>query len=205
VTKGVQTTEQNFDFGGMVIKCTKAAAKGKVTWKSSKTFATEVKFAGCSTIAHEGPGKELLLATNFRSPVDFVFHANGFAENGTEFEAGEVGISGGTAEMHISGVRHKCIMGWPSQTIPVRAEKHPEEEFSAVEYPFPNEYPRPGDKKQFPSGFQQRLLISSELRHLKWEVVEGCENFEKTEGNVGNYIGSIEEQVIGGNLEIGSE
>jgi len=204
-TKGVATSEQEFDFGGLVIKCPKAVTKGKVTWSSSKTFATEVTFQACSTIAHEGPGKELLLATKFKTPVDFVFHANGFAESGTEFGESEVEISGGTAEMKISGVRHKCVLGWPAQTIPVRAINHPEEEFSAVEYPGPNEFPRPFDKTQFPSHFQQRLMIVSELRHLKWEVAEGCENFEKTEGGVGFYKGSLEDQVVGGNLEIGSE
>jgi hypothetical protein len=202
-TKGLQVTEteQEFNFGGLIIRCPKATAKGQVAWSSSKTLAQEVKFIKCSTIAREGTGKTLLLATSI-TPTDFVFHANGFAETGTEF-ASEAEISGGKALMKISGVRGKCVIAWPAQTIPVRAIKHPEEEFSAVTYSN-NEFARPLSPKLFPSGFQTRLVISSELKGMKWEVAEGCENFETTKGT-GRFIGAIEVQVVGGNLEIGAE
>jgi hypothetical protein len=196
----VEEAEPAFDFGGLVIKCPKAVAKGQVTSTFSKTLATEVKFSGCSTVAKEGPGKELLLATVIKTPVFFVFHANGFAETGAELGESNVEISGGTVEMKVAGVRAKCVIGWPAQTIPVRAERKPEEEFSAVEY-VPNSFPRPFSKKAFPSGFQERLLVVSDLKSIKWEVAEGCENFEKTEGK-GKYTGTLEEQVVGGNLEI---
>jgi len=201
--KGVSTTEQEFNFGGMIVKCPKALISGQVTWTFSKTLANVVKFAKCSTIAHEGPGKELLLTTTFKSPVDFVFHANGFAEVGTEFE-GEVEISGGEVEMRVSGVRGKCVIGWPAQTIPVKAVKHPEEEFSAAEYSV-NEVPKPLLPKRFPSGFQNKLVINNEFKGLHWEVVEGCENFTVTKGPSGKYNGGLEEEVVRGNLEPSSE
>jgi hypothetical protein len=201
-TRGVQTTEQRFNFGGMIVICPKASTKGQVAWTFSKTLAQEIKFVKCSTIAHEGGGKELLLATNFKTPWAFVFHANGFAEIGTEFE-GEVAISGGTIEMKIAGVRGKCVLGIPAQTIPVKAVKHPNEEFSAVEYGF-TPFPRPADKKQFPSGSQNRLTIANEFKGMKWEVAEGCENFTTTKGG-STYTGSFEVQVLGGNLEPSSE
>jgi hypothetical protein len=201
-TRGVQTTEQDFNFGGMIVTCEKVSTKGEVKWTFSKTLAQEVKFVKCSTHVKAGGGKELLLITSFKTPWAFVFHANGFAEVGTEFE-GEVEVSGGTIEMRIAGVRGKCVIGIPAQTIPVKAVKHPTEEFSAVEYGF-NPFPRPGDKKQFPSGFQNRLTIANEFKGMKWEVVEGCENFTTTHGG-GTYIGAMEVQVLGGNLEPSSE
>jgi len=201
--RGVSTTVQEFNFDGMIVKCPKALIKGQVAWTFSKTLANRVKFVKCSTIAHEGSGKELLLATTFKTPVDFVFHANGFAEVGTEFE-GEVEISGGEVEMSVSGVRGKCVIGWPAQTIPVKAIKHPEEEFSAAEYSV-NPVPRPGSKKLFPSGFQNKLRIDNEFKGLHWEVVEGCERFTVTKGGSAKYNGGLEDEVIKGNLEPSSE
>jgi hypothetical protein len=200
--RGVATTEQEFNFGGMFVDCPKAALKGQVGFEFSKTLATEVRFIKCSTIAHEGSGKVLLLATAFKTPWAFVFHANGFAEFGTEFE-GEVEISGGELEMKVSGVRGKCVLGIPPQTIPVKAKTKPEGEYSAAEYT-PNEFPRPAAKKLFPSGFQTRLVISNVFTGIKWEVVEGCEDFTVSHGQA-RYVGTLEEQVLGGNLEPSSE
>jgi hypothetical protein len=200
--RGVATTEQEFNFGGMLVDCPKAALKGKVTFEFSKTLATEVTFQHCSTIAKEGAGKVLLLATAFKTPWAFVFHANGFAEFGTEFE-GEVEISGGELEMKVSGVRGKCVIGIPPQTIPIKAKKAPEGEYSAAEYGT-NPFPRPAAKKLFPSGFQTRLTISNTFTGIKWEVVEGCEAFTVTQGGA-RYVGSFEEQVLNGNLEPSSE
>jgi hypothetical protein len=196
--KGVATSTQEFNFGGLLVNCPKATLKGQVGFEFSKTLATEVTFQKCSTILKGGTGKELLIATAFKSPWAFVFHANGFAEVGTEFE-GEVEISGGLIEMKISGVRGKCVIGIPAQTIPVAAIKKPEGEYSASEYGT-NEVERPAAKKMFPSGFQTRLTISNEFHGVKWEVVEGCSTFTITKG-VGRYIGAFEDQVVGGNLE----
>jgi hypothetical protein len=195
---GNATSEQEFNLTGMLVNCPKASIKGEVKWEFSKTLANEVRFLRCSTVVHVGTGKVLDLATNFKTPWSFVFHANGFAEFGTEFE-GEVEISGGLIEMKIAGVRGKCVIGIPAQTIPVAATKKPEGEFSASEYGT-EEFARPNAKKMFPSGFQTRLTIANEFHGVKWEVVEGCEDFTLKKGT-GRYIGSLEEQVVGGNLE----
>jgi hypothetical protein len=200
--KGLATSVQEFNFGGMLVNCPKATIKGQLTWEFSKTLANEVRFLRCSTILKGGPGKELLIATAFKTPWAFVFHANGFAEVGTEFE-GEVEISGGEIEMKISGVRGKCVIGIPPQTIPVAAIKKPEGEYSASEYGTEG-FPRPNAKKLFPSGEQTRLTIANEFKGVKWEVVEGCETFTITHGT-GRYIGSLEEQVVNGNLEPSTE
>jgi hypothetical protein len=200
--KGVATSEQEFDLTGMLVNCPKASIKGKLTWEFSKTLANEVRFVGCSTVVHVGTGKVLDLATYFKTPWSFVFHANGFAEFGTEFE-GEVEISGGLIEMKIAGVRGKCVIGIPAQTIPVAAKKNPNGEFSASEYGTEG-FPRPAAKKLFPSGEQTRLTIANEFHGIKWEVVEGCESFTVTHGT-GRYVGSLEEQVVNGNLEPSTE
>ena len=196
--KGLALTGQEFNFTGLVVKCPKASVTGNVTWEFSKTLANLTKFVACSTILKGGPGKELLIATNFKTPWAFVYHANGFAEFGTEFE-GEVEISGGQIEMKITGARGKCVIGIPPQTIPIAAVKKPEGEYSASEYGT-EEFPRPNAKKMFPSGFQTRLTISNEFHGIHWEVVEGCNTFTTTHGTM-RYIGSFVEQVVGGNLE----
>jgi hypothetical protein len=197
--KGTATTEQEFNLTGMLINCPVASIKGQLTWEFSKTLANEIRYIRCSTVVKAGTGKTLDLATNFKTPWSFVFHANGFAEFGTEFE-GEVEISGGKIEMKIAGVRGKCVIGVPGpQTIPVRAKHDPDGEYSASEYGT-EPFARPNAKKMFPSGFQTRLTIKNEFFGIKWEVVEGCEDFTLKKGT-GRYIGSLEEQVVNGNLE----
>jgi hypothetical protein len=196
-SKGVSTTEQEFKFGVFKITCEKAVAKGPGLKESpSDTFFTEVKYSKCTTEAKIG-GEAFPLKTHFKTPVDFEYHANGYAEVGAEAEEGTVTVSGGAVEMKVSGI--KCIIDWPAQTVPRKAETKPEGEFSALSF---SNVAEPTSKKSFPDGFKHKVSVSNQLKGLEYEYEEGgCEEFEKTEGKAGSYSGTILQEINGGNLE----
>ncbi len=197
-TAGKQVGEQAFKFGGLKITCEQVHAKGTLTQTEFNSFATAVKFALCTTEVKFGAKEVGHLKTSFNKglPVTFVYHQNGFVEVGseTEEEEGEVKISGGEANFQISGL--KCLVTWPAQTIPIKAIKEPEGEFSSAVY---SNNTQPIVSKKFPSGFQTKLVIANEFKKLKYSVSNGaCEEFEKTEGSQGSYKGTLEQEVVGG-------
>jgi hypothetical protein len=205
-TKG-SGAEQAFQFGPFKIKCAQAKAKGIVTAHQFKDFATNVKFSKCLTEAKFGSFRGGL-KTKF-SPVKIVYHVNGFAEVGSEGpEGSEVKITGGEANIKISG--KICNIIWPAQTVPAKAVKNPEGEFSAVTYT--NESVPTENLKKFPSGFQKKLSIANELKGMTYEFEGGqCtgeggfeEPAKKEEGKTAKYIGSLVEEVVSGNLEKGT-
>jgi hypothetical protein len=206
-TLGHATSTQEFHFGPFHIKCEKANGKGIVNKETFKDFATQIKFAKCLTEAHFGNFTGGLKTTfNAGTPVGFIYHINGFAEVGNAPEGTEVTISGGETSIKIAA--KICKINWPSQTVPAKAVKDPEGEFSAAVYSnqdFPNER-----LMKFPSGLQRKMNIANEFKGMTYEFEEGqCvgeggfeEEASKTEGKTASFTGSMREEVVGGNLEV---
>jgi len=206
-TAGNNTDTQAFQFGPFKIKCAKAHSTGIVNKETFKDFAIQIKFGKCLTEAHFGLFVGGLRTTfNENKPIGFVYHINGFAEVGEAEEGTEVKISGGEANFKISG--KICKINWPSQTVPAKAEKKPEEEFSAAVYS--NEDTPSEELKKFPLGFQRRLVIANEFKGMAYEFEEGqCvgeggfeEEAAHTEGKTARYTGTLREEIKGANLEI---
>jgi hypothetical protein len=205
---------QVLKFGAFTIKCNavtnaKTINEGAVSWESNATFSTELKFFKCLTVARFG---SFLggLSTSFNGglPMKIVYHINGFAEIGTGETFSEVEIGSGEASFKISG--KICKINWPAQTVPAKAVKHPEEEFSAAVYS--NKFvPVPESMwHKFPSHEQERLVIANEFKTMKWSYEEGqClgeggfeEEAKITEAGNGTWTGTLEEEIRGGNLGI---
>jgi hypothetical protein len=208
---GKSTTEQNFKFGPFKITCEKATAKGTVAAGSTSTLATTVKFAGCTDEVKFGT-KPAHVPTHFLTPLVIAYHANGFVETGSETEEveGEAVLAGGEAEIKVyTGVlpgeheQSRCTILWPEQTLPLKAVKKPEGEYSAATYS--NESTPSSNLKKFPGGFQHSLLVTNALKGIKFEFEgEPCEEWGKEEGSEGGggtYFGSFPELLGGGNLE----
>jgi hypothetical protein len=99
--------------------------------------------------------------------------------------------------MKISGI--KCLISWPSQTVPMKALKRPEEQYSAAL--FSNEEVANTNLKAFPTGFQRKLLISTEFKNMTFTFEEGeCSEFKVPEAKTGSYTGVLREEVGAGNL-----
>lgn len=205
-TKGVTEEEQFLTFKPFKITCLKASTKGTATEGSSQTLNTTVKFLKC-TAAAKFEGKGFPVAVTFTTPVNFEYHANGFVETGSETEEveGKVVLSGGTISLKVNaGPKFKCTINWPEQTIPVRAEKRPDLEYSAAVYS--NQEPIPKKKSpKFPDGFQHKINIANEFKGIQFEFEgEPCETWgkeESSEGKTGKYLGEFPEELVGGNLE----
>src|SRR5579872_3763092 len=115
---------QQFKFGSFTIECKTAASKAKVpaegaiTWATSLTFATEVKFGGCKTLAKFGSFTGAI-GTKFNNglPVKFVYHINGFVEEGSGETETEVEVGGAASSFKIG--QKICTISWPAQTVPL--------------------------------------------------------------------------------------
>jgi len=197
-SRGTGEGPQEFRFGPFEITCEKATAKGKVSNAVSKTFYTEVKYSACSTWLKARNEKVGPFRVRFHSPVDLEYHANGYAESGAESESEVKILNAGSVSAKISGTG--CTITWPPQTIPAKAIKHPEDEFSSAVYS--NTEVANAKLKLFPSGFQKELVITNEFKKLESTIEEGkCSGFTHPETKTGLYKGVIVEQVQGGNLE----
>jgi len=219
---GLETERnQKLNFGPFEILCAahtygNTIGQGAVSWESNSTFSTEVRFTKCLTKAHFG-AFVAGLHTSFNvnpetkkaEPIKFVYHHNGFAEIGTGETESEVEIESGAANFSITSGK-VCKIEWPSQTVPTKAIKHPEEPFSAAVYstafvPVPE-----SQFKKFPNNNheQEKLVIANEFKAMEWVFVGGqCvgeggfEEAAKNEsGKTAKYKGTFEITLNGGNL-----
>jgi hypothetical protein len=195
-TKGSSVGEQEFKFGAVHVTCESASTKGLVIAATSPTLKVVAKYTRCKTAIKVG-AEPATLKTKFTAPVEYQFHANGFGETGTEGEEGSVDIGKGSAELKVSGI--KCLVSWPAQTVPLKAEKKPEGEYTAAVYS--NENVPSENLKKFPSGLQQKLVIGVAFKGMEFSLEEGqCEEFAKTEGKSAQYNGILRQELTGGNL-----
>jgi hypothetical protein len=201
---------QELKLGTFKVYCNKATAKGAVAAGASKTFATSVKFAWCWTPvkfgAHTGA-----VAVHMVAPLAIEYHANGFVETGSELEEveGSATLKGGEAEFKANtGINSEfekstCTIKWIEQTIPVKAEKKPELEYSSVTYS--NEEKPATTMKRFPDGFQHYIKVSNAFKGIKYEYEgEPCEEWGKeegAEGGGGTYTGSFTQTLNTGDFE----
>ena len=198
--RGVGRGVQDFKFGAFHIQCQSAKAKGLVGKEVSKTLFVSVKYKSCVALARVG-NQPITLKATFKTPWDFEYHANGFAEISGESESELKIVKGGPIVMTVPSI--KCTIEVPAQTVPLKAEKKPEAEYGDVTYAT-EEVPASG--KHFPSGFQKQLVINNNLKKMEYELSEGqCETFKKTEGKNSSYTGTLVEQIKNGNLSEGPE
>jgi hypothetical protein len=214
-TKGKGTTSefpekfagytQQFKFGSFRIDCQKAKtvantpAEGAITWETSQTFATEVKFGKCLAPVKAGTFTGgIKTYFNEGKPVKFVYTAAKEAEFGTGETESEVEVAGGETSFKVAA--RLCKISWPSQKL---SAKEAGVTFSNTEVAVSEK-----QMKKFPSGFQHKLVITNAWKHLEWIYEEGqCvgeggfeEEAPHTEGHFGEYHGALEEEVTGGNL-----
>ena len=97
----------------------------------------------------------------------------------------------------------RCTISWPEQTLPIKAIKNPEGEYSAASFSnvaTPSPY-----LGKFPDGFQHSIEISNSFKGIKVEFAgEPCEEWGKEEGPEsagGTYFGSFPQILQGGNFE----
>jgi hypothetical protein len=202
-------TTQEFKFGEFLIKCEKVVSKGEITAPASPTFETTLKFQGCGY--YPKPANPQHFAATFStSGITLLYHVNGYAkiEGNSEGEEQEYGSSKVTiletaALVKIPNAKY-CTIILPEQTVPAKAIKHPEEEFSSALYS-EESVPAPGKKKLFPEGEQKKLLITNEFKGLKYKFAEETqcgEDQKATEGSTGVFKGNILEEVVKGNFSV---
>ena len=210
-TSGKALTEQKFKFGPFKITCEKVKDKGTVAVGSSPTVATALRFSECTDEVKFG-SKPAHVPVHFLTPLAIEYHANGFVETGSELEEfeGAAVLAGGEAEIKVyTGVlpgeheKSRCNILWPEQTLPLKAIRKPEAEYSAAT--FSNVTSPESVNKKFPDGLQHSITVANSFKGIKYEFEgEPCEEWGKEEGEeggAGTYLGSFPMILGGGNLE----
>ncbi len=215
---GGEERSQEFKFGVFYIVCAaktsgKTIDEGAVSWATSLTLSTEVKFEKCLTrtdfngfIAGTKTTFNVNPETKKSEPVKFVYHVNGFVELGAGETESEVEVGSGDASFSIAG--KICKIDWPRQTVPAKAVKKPEEPYSAAVYTSKQVPVEEREIRKFPSLLQTRLLITNEFKGMEWSFEEGqClgeggfeEGAKQEAGKTGLFKGSFEEEIAAGNL-----
>lgn len=201
---------QEIKLGTFKVYCNKTVATGSVLAGATKTFTSTVKFNWCWTPVKYG-NHTGAVAVHMAAPLVIEYHANGFVEIGSETEEveGSVVLKGGEAEMKLStGVneefeKSRCFVKWKEQTLPAKAEKKPELEYSSVVF---SNATLPSTKtKKFPDGFQHYIKVSNSFKAIHYEYEgEPCEEWgkgEEEEGGGGTFVGSFPQVLMGGNFE----
>lgn len=197
-TKGLGTGIQTFKLGRIEFECGVARAKGVVSESPSPVLKVAVRYAECESHT-KLYGQEVFPKIHFKGLVEYLFHQNGYAEIGSGGEPGSPQIGKDPIEIAISQTGG-CRALWPAQVVPFKAETKPDEEYSAVS--FSQKEVSAENLKKFPTGFQQKLVITRALKNMEYEIetLGLCEGFEKTEGKIGTDAGTLEMEVGAGNL-----
>ncbi|SRR5579871_6369975 len=186
--------------GPFAFRCASLSSKAIVPWERSESFLTEIKFKKCEIGRHLTKGITEWSKAKVGSGFEMEFHANGSATVGkTE---GEATIKKGTT-FTVDAKGAQCKIQIPEQTVPTKAENHPEKEFEAAEYAtFEEEEP----VKKFPSGFQDRLEIEWNLSHVTFQIPVApnshCEYAKEPAGHYNPETKAVEfKGVFAGDLE----
>ncbi len=190
---------QEFYMSFFKFTCSKAtAAHTHIAFPYSNTFYAEVRFSQCWTYFKVENGNLLGPYRATLQPVDFEYHWNGFAELGGESESNVRLVDPG--EIYVKIGSTQCEIYWEPQTIPSKAIKKPEGEYSSAVYSTAEVTPNAKEQKYFGDELQKQLVVTSDLKNIK-TIAEGgrCEDFKKEETN-GYYKGTIQYKVPNGNL-----
>jgi hypothetical protein len=198
---------QEWRLGAFRILCYKATGAGEVTEGESETFTTTTKYSKCGWYPQST--NTLHVGASFsKTGIQVIYHANGYTEavgngEGEEYEFKKAEVLETSAYIKIYSTK-LCKIVIPTQTIPVRAIKHPDEEFSAAVFS--------NTEVELKTGvFQKRLVIQNEFKAMKFKYAgeetqcTSAPEFEKLSeegggGSAGVYKGNLEERLIGGNL-----
>ena len=200
---------QQWHFGVFQIDCYRATIKGVLTEKETNVLTFNTKYGSCGW--YPKPTLDLHEPAKFAEEgITVEFHANGWVElleNGEEVEfKGKILPSSAYIKVGV----HVCKIEIPAQTIPVRAIKHPEEEFSSVLY---SNFTVPHNvSKEFPEGKEEEILLTNAWKAIKFHYggeeaqctnpeFFGKQSGEEGGGTGGKYTGQTYVKLGGGNIK----
>lgn len=198
--KGIGSVETlKLGDGGIEVEsCKKVKGQGGVDWERSDTLFELVSFTGCKVRTRFGEAAHAkgVKIPNFK--IAFEFHSNGFVETGGG-EATSVHIN--KTAVYIKGPKGSpCTVELPSQTVPLKATKKPENEFEAATYETEK---HPAKIKKFPAGFEEELDLYTEMNKVVSKIKKSadCPVEPKYKNNTGVIEIELEElKIKNGNL-----
>jgi hypothetical protein len=171
--------------------CSPLKAKGAVEAGESESLTQKIAFAHCVAYRSAGTGAEGLkerVTAHFKLGLEF--HSNHSATTG-EVEESEVTLIP-ESTVTFTGSHSTCTVEIPSQSVPIKAEKDPEEEFEAALYETEEESTEGSktlEKKFGPE--HDRLNVETEFSHVKTDVPLGNKCETKKGGEEHKYTNGV--------------
>jgi hypothetical protein len=191
--------EGEWDLKPFTVTCEKAKSKasGVTPTFPSKTLVAVLKYSGCTAEATISRA-EYELKAKVRTPVTYVYHANGVVEVGAGGTINEGKLEGaGPVEIAVSGL-FKCTIDVEPGTFPAKSLKKPEAQYETATYTNEEETVEKG--KSGPMVIK-KLSIATALTNMPYELEgEFCEAMPKTEYGTGSFTGSLLAEIKKGSL-----
>jgi hypothetical protein len=187
-----------------------ALSKATISEETSTELEVSTQFSKCGRYA--SLTTEEFTPAVIKGKLTVVYHVNGFGEvvgngEGEELEYGKephVEVLETALSIKVAAAK-QCTILIPAQTVPVKAIKHPEDEFSAAVYS--NAFV-PTSKKGFVNNERETLVIANEFKNMKYRFAEETQcgvDQPKEQGTEGVYKGTLNLEIPTGNLGISEE
>jgi len=196
--KGLGVGAQMFKFGKIELECASVLAKGTIAEADAPLLKLYADFKECKVpVAIWGER----VSTSAHVEVEFLYHTNGLVQTGFGLSelAPQPSLEIGSASVNFSvSNTGGCKVEWPAQNVPLKPS--PTETYTSAVYS--NEAIPETNLKAFPTGFQQRLDITSELKGMLFTIEEKglCSEFVNVEKNNGRYNGKLQVEAQSGNI-----
>jgi hypothetical protein len=184
-----------------------ALTKATITEGQSTELEVSTTFQKCGRYATMST-QEFTPAT-IKGKLTVIYHVNGFGEvvgneGGEELEYGKephVEVLETAVSIKVAPAK-QCTIIVPAQTVPVKAIKKPDEEFSSAVY---SNVFVPTTKKGFGPEGRETLVIANEFKNMKFRFAEETQcgvDQPKEQGTEGSYKGTLNLGIPSGNLGI---
>jgi len=216
---GTSEGPQVFEFGPVTIKCQHApyptrqsvgpttSSTARLESETPTELIVSVHFEKCGRIVG-GAGSEEFEPVQVRGKANFGYHINGFVSiygagegEEQEYETDPVTIRETALTFRIRA-REQCTVIIPEQDVPIEAEVHPGNEFSA--FAASNVF-TPTTAKGFTNNEKESLNLENNFKGLLYQFAEDTQCYvdqPHKQGNDGTYTGLMHLQLPAGNLGV---
>jgi hypothetical protein len=203
---------QHYTFPEKYAEGKTVTASGKVESETPEEIEVAIHYQKCGRVIKANasePERDEFVPATFKGNVKIVYNIHRFVvikENGEEEEQEYPHATfRNTAATFTVAPGKQCKVLIPEQTVPMKAEKDPEGEFSAF---VPSNVFTPTSRKGFTNNEKESLLIENNFKNLDYRFAEETQcnvDQSKEDNDNGSYKGQFTLEIPTGNLGVAEE